>query len=215
MKIRTVDQLFDRIAEDQSWRKKEVSIFAAQAAGSRGAVQAALLRPMVAILYAHWEGFIKNSVHYYMLYLSSLNRPLNELRHEIAAVCMRNRIRAASPAQKIGPHIEVIRFLRDKGSEPANIPIRKDEIDTESNLSSSVLKDLLTSIGCSYSAYERYGDLIDDQLVSSRNKIAHGENYYIEMAEWEDLRQAIFSIMDDIAFQIVEAAEKKSYLAVE
>ncbi|WP_067899941.1 MAE_28990/MAE_18760 family HEPN-like nuclease [Nocardia vaccinii] len=213
MKIRTVDQLFDRIADDQAWRKKEMSIFAAQAAQSRGAVQAALIRPMVALLYAHWEGFIKNSIHFYLLYLSSLNLPLDDLRDEIVAVCMRNRIRAASPAQRIGPHVEVIRFLRKNGIEPATIPIKKEDIDTESNLSSPVLKDLLLSIGCIFTPYEKYRDLIDDQLVSARNKIAHGESHYIELSEWDDLRKDILMIMDDIALQIVDSANLKSYLA--
>jgi hypothetical protein len=33
------------------------------------------------------------------------------------------------------------------------------------------------------------------------------------MEQWEELRKEIFELMDQIAFQIVEAAEARSYLA--
>lgn len=212
MKIRTANELFDRIAADQAWRKKEVTIFAAQVSESRGVIRAALLRPAIALLYAHWEGFIKNTVHYYLVYLSEQKVPLDSLRDEIVARCMRARIGAAANSKRISPHIEVIKHFRDDGSNPARIPILRSDVDTASNLTFGVLTDLLSSIGCATDEYDSYEGLIDEHLVGSRNKIAHGESHYVEMEQWEELKREIFELMDLIAFQIVEAAEHKTYL---
>lgn len=212
MKIRTVDDLFDRISADQAWRKKEVSVFAAHADAQEGAVQKAMLRPLVAILYAHWEGFVRNVVYYYILYVSSQKLALGQLRVELAATCLRSSIRAAGPASRIGPHIEVVRAVREGADAPAQFPIGLREVETKANLSSKVLEDLLLSIGCDPGPYSEFADLIDQQLVDKRNRIAHGEDHYIELSEWSDLHSSVFSIMDSIAVQVIDAALARDYL---
>lgn len=213
MRIRTVNDLFDRIAEDQSWRKKEVSIFAQQVSESDVAVRPALLRPAVALLYAHWEGFIKNALFYYLVYLNDQKIPLKSLRAEIAARCVRGRISAAATVARISPHVEVISYIRSEEGNPARIPILRSDVDTGSNLTFEVLSDLLMSVALSSVEYLPFQGLVDEHLVGSRNKIAHGESHYIEMEQWVELRHEIFELMDQIAFQIVEAAESRAYLA--
>lgn len=209
--IRTADQLFERISDDFAWRQREIVLFNSRLKGDE--FEKTLLRSSVALLYAHWEGFVKNSCSYYLSFLASRRLSLQQLRPEIAALALRRRLREASEAKKIAIHVELVRDLRERAAERARIPTSGDAVRTESNLSSRVLTEILTSVGCDAVRYDKYSDLIDDQLVDSRNRIAHGDSSFIRRPEWEELSKQILWIMDDIATQLVNAAVEQTYYA--
>ena len=212
MKIRTAEELFDRISDDLVWRRRELVLYNSQLDKVNSEFSRALLRASVALLYAHWEGFIKNACHYYLCYLSVCNISFSQLIPELAAFALRGRISEAILAKKITMRAELVRDIRDRAQERAKIPNTRDAVRTESNLSYAVLTEILTSVGCDAERYAKYADLIDDQLVNSRNKIAHGENANIAWTEWQELSSQILWMMDDIATQLVNGAVERSYL---
>ena len=209
--IRTADLLFERISEDLAWRQREIVLFNSRLKNDE--FEKTLLRSSVALLYAHWEGFVKNACSYYLSFLASRRLSLQQLRPELAALALRKRLREAGESKKAAIHTELIRDVRERAAERARIPTSGDAIRTESNLSSRVLTEILTSLGCDASRYEIYSDLIDDQLVAARNRIAHGDNSYIRRSEWDDLSKQIFWMMDDIATQLLNAAVEQTYYA--
>ena len=213
MKIQTADLLFDRIADDLSWRKKEISVFASQVAHGSPDVKRALLRAGVAMLYAHWEGFVKNSCHWYLCFLASRRLTFQQARPELAALAIRGRLTSLEPSKRIQGHVDVVRMIREEATSRLSIPTDREDVRTESNLSYRVLMDLLTSIGCPTEAYEQYEDLIDENLVSSRNRVAHGEGAFIAETEWSDLRDKVVMLMDQVANQVIDAAANELYFA--
>ena len=58
-KIRTLTQLQEVLDADMGWRIKEISTFKLAAKADR-ANQKVFVRAGVALVYAHWEGFVKN-----------------------------------------------------------------------------------------------------------------------------------------------------------
>ncbi|WCS16764.1 MAE_28990/MAE_18760 family HEPN-like nuclease [Mycobacterium marinum] len=212
MKIRTQEELYDRIYDDLVWRRRELVLFNSQLDRVNSEFSRALLRGSVALLYAHWEGFIKNACHYYLCYLSTCDIPFSQLIPELAALALRGKISEAIFAKKIAMRAELVRHIRDRAQERARIPNSRDTVITESNLSYAVLTEILTSVGCDAERYADYADLIDDQLVNSRNKIAHGEYANIARTEWKELSSQVLWMMDDIATQLVNGAVERSYL---
>ncbi len=210
--VRTAEQLFDRIYDDLGWRRKELVLFNSRM--KRGdEFEKTLLRSSVALLYAHWEGFVKNACGLYLTFLASRRLSMQQLRPELAALALRRRLVEAAETKKVAIQAEMIRDLRERASERARIPTGGSSVRTESNLSSTVLADILTGVGCDYTRYEQYADLIDDQLVASRNRIAHGDNSYIRRPEWDELSRQILWIMEDIATQLLNAAVEETYFA--
>ncbi|MGX4712293.1 MAE_28990/MAE_18760 family HEPN-like nuclease [Rhodococcus sp. DMF-1] len=209
--IRTAEQLFERISEDLSWRQREIFLFNSRMKGDE--FERTLLRSSVALLYAHWEGFVKNACSYYLSYLASKRLSIQQLRPELAALALRRRIFEVSDTRKVQIQAEFVRDMRERSAERARIPTSGNAVRTESNLSSKVLTEILTSVGCDASRYEEFADLIDDQLVDARNKIAHGDESYIRRPEWDDLSKQVLWIMDDIATQLVNAAVLETYYA--
>lgn len=212
MKVRSAEQLQDMLAADLVWRKQEMANFRSQVAKAEYLIQRSLLRASVALLYAHWEGFVKNSVHAFRCYLAHQKPSYEKLRPEIAAMALRAKLDELGSTTRSKIHTEVISMIRENGSSRAKISTSKDKVDTGSNLNYRRLEDLLVSIGCDCDRYAIHEDLIDAELLGSRNSIVHGEDDYIRLTEWEDLREIIFGIMGDISNQIVNSAQFKLYL---
>ena len=69
MKIRTADQLQEVLDAEFSWRLKEIADIRSAAESAKLGSQKTLIRAGVALLYAHWEGFIKKSTTAYINYV--------------------------------------------------------------------------------------------------------------------------------------------------
>ena len=212
MKIRSKEALADRVYDDLSWRRKELSVFQGFVKKAEPHAQGALLRSSLALLYAHWEGSVKFNAHAYLCYLASLRLSFQQLRPELAAVALRARLNELTDSNKSELHTHVIQQIRDNGGERANVPSTREAIRTNSNLNFSTLCEILSSLGFDYSRYGDKADLIDEQLVAVRNRIAHGEEEYVRLTEWEEIKKNIFQVMEDIADQIVLGADNQTYL---
>jgi hypothetical protein len=90
----------------------------------------------------------------------------------------------------------------------------KDSVNTESNLSSKVLRNILAILGLDYSVYSTKEKLIDEKLVWSRNSIAHGEYLMVDVATYLELHEQIFALMTTLRNQIDNAATLRQYRAV-
>jgi len=58
-KPRTKDDLYHQLESGRTWRLKEISDLKTITLRSDSAAQKVLLRAMVAICYAHWEGYVR------------------------------------------------------------------------------------------------------------------------------------------------------------
>lgn len=213
MKIRTKEQLYELISEDLGWRRHELLTFQKQVSKADVAAQPALLRASVALLYAHWEGFVKNCCHWYLCYLAARRLTMQQLRPELAAIAARSGLQEALDTKSPAIHRDFIKSIRERASERAHIPTSRESVRTASNLSFEVLRDVLTSVGCDAERYTDMRDLINAELVAPRNRIVHGEADYVRLSEWEELRDAVLAIMDDIADQVIGSAVDETFFA--
>ena len=98
-----------------------------------------------------------------------------------------------------------------KLGERSTLPY-KGAIDTESNLSSTVLKEIIWCLGLDYSPYETSEKIIDFKLLGRRNFIAHGIVMPVDLAEYIDLHNRVITLMDIFKNQIENSAVTKSYI---
>ena len=86
----------------------------------------------------------------------------------------------------------------------------KNVIQT-SNLSSSVLREIVCMLGLDYSFYEPKNILIDEKLLKMRNEIAHGNYISIDQKEYDELYFKVIEMMDTFRNQIDNCAATKKY----
>ena len=85
-------------------------------------------------------------------------------------------------------------------------------IRTGGNPSTTVLKEILLSIGLDFTPYEMKKNYIDTDLLSNRHEIVHGERRYISEKEYDETVQHVVEIMEMMKVQILEAALNKNYM---
>lgn len=201
--IRTREALTDALAGDLAWRRKELADIKrlTKAAHSEKAV---LLRAGIALLYAHFEGFVQKAGRSYLEYVC-MQRPLNEeLCDSLIAVIVKNRLGGIADSRKASAFGDLVSFFRKDGQSRAKFPY-KTAIDTESNVSSSVLREIVWCLNLDYSPYETKQKLIDTRLLAKRNHIAHGKDVLVDEEDFESLHEEVIGMMTLLKNQIENA----------
>jgi hypothetical protein len=211
MKIRTLEQLSDKLSEELAWRKKELSILKSliDSKSFESAKRNALLRSGITMLYAHWEGFVKVAANSYVEFVAMQKLPYNQLANNFIALAMKDQLDQARETEKATIYNEVAEFFMTKLNDRS--VIKYEFRIATSNLSSSVFKEIMCMIGLDYSFYESKEVLIDEQLLKNRNIIAHGNYLDIDEKRYDEWHTKVIEMMDTLKNQIDNAASIKQY----
>jgi MAE_28990/MAE_18760-like HEPN len=210
--IRTLEQLSDNLSADLVWRKKELSDLKSliETAKMSSSKEKALLRSGITILYAHWEGFVKTAASNYLEYVAMKRLRYNELSSNFVALALKAKLSQANETNKATIFTEAIQFIRLQLEERSSVPYR-DVVQTGSNLSSSIFREIACILGIDYSFYETKQILIDEKLLARRNNIAHGEYLLLDKQDYLELHSQIIGMMDTFRNQIENCATCESY----
>jgi hypothetical protein len=213
--MRTKEELQQLIDNDLIWRRREafeLRVLISDTSENKSK-EAALLRAGVTILYAHWEGFIKKTGTLYLQFVSNQGHKGNELTSNFLALKFKNQIDSIFSSKKATSSHELIEYFCHKLDNKIKLP-KNGLLDTHSNLSSGVLKEINQSLGLNNYPYEIKKQLIDSKLLNQRNHIAHGNELNIEKNEFLELYDEIFNMMDEFRNQVQNAAATDNYLRV-
>ncbi|WP_448283504.1 MAE_28990/MAE_18760 family HEPN-like nuclease [Phormidesmis priestleyi] len=203
------------MAKDLVWRKKELAAVKALVENKSfsHSKHSALLRSGVALLYAHWEGFVKTAASSYLEYVSMQRLRYDELSSNFVALALKSKLKEATEANKATVFTEAIDFVRLQLNKRSSLQY-KDIIQTGSNLSSSILKDILCTLGIDGSVYATKQVVIDEKLLARRNRIAHGEYLLLDRESYIELHSQVIEMMQLFNDQIENCAALKSYCCI-
>ena len=214
MSIRTAEALYDSLAADLIWRKKELTVFKllTEEASPLSEKRRTLLRGAVALLYAHWEGFIKTASASYLEFVFFQRLAYRELAPNFLALSLRSLLRPAGASNRIGAHIAATEFFLRRLSERSSVPY-KNAISTQANLSSRILEEIIATLGLDFAPFATKEKLLDEGLLAHRNTIAHGEFLLISYEEYDDLSGHVLAMMEEFSTQIANAAVLRRFAA--
>ena len=214
MKIRSTSELSEILDKASAWRKKEISTLRILIEMQKNPYERKMLRRIaIPILYGHWEGFAKQAATSYLDLVIRQRHTYRELKSNFMAIAIRGKIRKAELSRSISPHIALVNTILDKLDTRIGFNSREN-IDTESNLSSCVLKNIFATIGIPYDSILAGKELlIDGSLLKNRNGIAHGEYIQIDADTYNQLHQLIIELIDHMKKVIENQAHTQAYLA--
>jgi hypothetical protein len=124
----------------------------------------------IPVLYAHWEGFVKEAVQMYIEYIEKLSIDPNEAHPTVFSFMLRKRLSSLIAQQSVERMAEFAAWVLANASAPLSFADKT--VETRSNLSYDALKDICDSVRVDVSAIESEKRKIN-ALVHRRNNIAH------------------------------------------
>ena len=210
MRIQTAEDLNDFLSAEIAWRKKELYDLRSLVLQNPQNARNSLIRSGVTALYAHWEGFVRASATAYLEYVARRKLTCHSLASNFLALALRPKLNQALTSSRIEAFVDVVEFLVEQISSTAKIEWR-GAINTKSNLSSKVFREILRMLGLDYSYYASKEKVIDEKLLRSRNNIAHGKNLTMDKESFLELHDEVWDLMNNLRNQIDNAAATGGY----
>jgi len=203
-RLHTQNQLQDFLDAELSWRVKEISALKTAVKSSPFIAEKTLIRASVALLYAHWEGFIKSSATAYVTYVNNQGLSYLELQTCFVVLGFKKTLHDVQQSKQSHLNTTLVDFLRDGLGEKSKLKI-DTAINTESNLSASVFENILQAVGFATTPYEAKANLIDESLLKRRNTIAHGEYIDVAKDDWAKLADEVLQMLRQFKTDIENA----------
>ncbi|MDH5561418.1 MAG: MAE_28990/MAE_18760 family HEPN-like nuclease [Deltaproteobacteria bacterium] len=211
MKIRTFDDFSNALDNCFGWRKKEILNCRVLIATKGGLPDKTLLRAGIPLLYAHWEGAIKESSKLLLSFINSQKIELKSLKTCFIYLAITRHISEILETKQSHVANSAIDLLTNRLNEKAFLQI-DGAIKTDSNLNSDLFENITNTIGIDHTKYKHYSNLIDLHLLKKRNEISHGENKQISQGDFMELSSKVLDILNLFKTDLENTAFTKSYL---
>lgn len=210
MKIRSADELEGLVSSEYAWRRKELTNLRGIAFSARNSARKNLLRSLIPILYAHWEGFVKKVSIAKLTYLVSKGLKYKDLNESFMAFAAFEAFGGQIPVNRFEAISKIAKG--DIGLDSSMQISPEKYIDTKSNLNSEVLREISLKVGVDYSLFVLKENLIDEKFLGLRNKICHGERVDVTSLEFDSLYAEVIDLIVLFKNQILNSVYAKSYL---
>ncbi|WP_003539895.1 MAE_28990/MAE_18760 family HEPN-like nuclease [Desulfotomaculum nigrificans] len=212
MKIKTIEKLQDKLDEDLSWRKKELLEF--KHIINSGEHESVMVRAGIALLCAHFEGFIRLASNFYVVFVSYKKVPCKEIKNNFLVLRLKKKFTECGKTEKVSVHKSLFEKLEQIQEEHFFVKYSDNDriISTESNPTFEVLCEIMESIGLEFLPFESKRNYIDFNLLKNRHEIVHGERTNLTKNDFMDTFDIIMGIMEDFKDIILNAAEDELYL---
>jgi hypothetical protein len=211
MKLRTTNLLLTHLDDEMAWRVKEMAALRSAVRTAAGTDRETYIRAGVAMLYAHWEGFVKGAANAYVAYLAHRADRNRDLKPCFVALGMKGALEKAGDSSKSAASVLAVSNLLAELDNPVKLP-KSDALSAQSNLSSAVFVNITGWIGIDPTMYSTRFNLIDETLLQTRNGIAHGQYLAIDKGRFESLADDVLELLRWFKTDIENAAVTKAYL---
>ena len=220
--------LEDLLIEDWTWRKKEISDLILIAEKEENVV---LLKSIILLLYAHWEGYIKKTSKSYVKFIAENKFKFSDLTENFKAISLKGLSREvlnSNDTLNLSNELKLILKYKKLDNYTFDKLIKidlenekeKGLIDTRNNLDPAVFKSILEIIGLSYKKqYETREKFIQNHLLANRNSISHGnkgllidDGFQLEILSIRNLRDIVVSIIENFRDEILEYSKENYFL---
>lgn len=205
-------------------RKNELNSFLNFVKLNNKELNKTLEKSFVLLLYANWEGYIKDSVSKYLIYISNKNIKIADLEDNFKIINLKLLLKNYTIEKNIYQEIllnqklEKIKYnkfkidLVDKNGEY----YEKYILAIESNLKYKKYMNITKMIAYDFEDDLNILKLNLDKLIHNRNAIAHTgkeakEESYLEIEDLENMNDSIVSEMENFKKYLQHIIKEKKY----
>lgn len=207
----TDHDLAAQLTQDINWRIREISDLKSAVLGADSIARPVLLRSIVAIGYAHWEGHVRFSANKFLTHVALRKLPFAVLQRQFLRNDFLPRLATIGNKSITERGQLVDQILVGESNRFARV--NESLINTRANLNFEVLIDICTICGIDLAVFAGQETFIDILLLKRRNAIAHGEDTLIDIGELNDLSDGVVALMRTFSNELQSSAYLESYRA--
>jgi hypothetical protein len=200
-----------QITEDRSWRLKEISDLKTAVIRADVNLSRVLLRALVTICYAHWEGYVRFAARKYLEHVALRKFQYKDLDRQFLRNYFLPRLAALSTsktsmAERCALVDEVLNSSDRRFSR-----VNENLVSTKANLSFDVFTDICLVCGAPTLAFADKATFIDVLLLKRRNAIAHGEDTFVGIEDLDELTSETMAMMRAFGDALENQVSLKAY----
>ncbi|MCA3642835.1 MAG: hypothetical protein IOC63_13415 [Methylobacterium sp.] len=202
-----------QITEDRNWRIKEISDLKAAIRRGDDHLQRVLLRALVTICYAHWEGYVRFSARKYLEHVALRRFKFGELDRQFFRNYFLPRLGALSNSKSgIAERCALVDEILNS-SDHRFSRINEDLVNTKANLNFDVFSDICLVCGVPAEPFAQSSTFIDLVLLKRRNAIAHGEDTLVALQDLDQIVNDTIGLMRAFGDALENHVVLKTYKA--
>lgn len=184
-----------QITEDRSWRLKEISDLKAAIIRADDNLRRVLLRALITICYAHWEGYVRFAARKYLEHVALRKLQYGDLDRQFLRNYFLPRLAALSTSKSsITERCALVDEILSS-SDRRFSRINEDLINTRANLNFDVFTDICLVCCIPIQSFAEKATFVDVVLLKRRNAIAHGEDTFVGIEDLDGLTNETVAIM--------------------
>lgn len=212
-KARTESDLSAQLDADFTSRLRELSDLKRAIRDADPNTQQVLLKALVAISYAHWEGHVKFAASKYFEYVALRRLPYTSLQQQFYVNSFLVRLGAfVANRPSLKSRCDLISDALNPGGASFS-QAHPDLVNTGSNLKFEILQNICLVCGIDSAIFQPYETFIDVVLLRRRNSIAHGDESVVGVHEVDELIDGVVELMRLFRNQVENKVYTKAYLA--
>lgn len=202
-----------QITQDRSWRLKEISDLKAAILRADDNLRRVLLRALITICYAHWEGYVRFAARKYLEHVALRKLHYGDLDRQFLRNYFLPRLAALSTSRStIAERCTLVDEIL--GSSERRFSRVNDElINTKANLNFDVFTVICWVCGVPTRPFADKTTFIDVVLLKRRNAIAHGEDTFVAIEDLDELVNETVAIMRAFGDALENHVYLKNYKA--
>lgn len=211
-KPRTAGQLLDALDGAYSWRVQELSVIRSAIAKSSGISSSALVRAGIPILYAHWEGFVKQSTIHFADFITMQKFTYADLAVSFSGLRAHHYVTTMADVKKmIFTPSNLLHAIHAIEEDKVTLTLRPF-LENVGNLSFDLFNEIISFLCLPVTNYLPFKPLIDESLLATRNRIAHGEYLALDHSGYEALQTETLLLIRMFKTDLENSAVSGGYL---
>lgn len=143
-----------------------------------GELEATGIAAAIPLLYAHWEGYVRESIQLYLDYIEQCNMRFRDLDLAALAFAWDSELRKLSGGHNHAKAAAFLLFGSSNWSKPVKFGDIERAVDLKSNAGSKVIASLANQLCVDLQSIQAMGAHLDD-FVEVRNRIGHGKTFKV------------------------------------
>lgn len=184
-----------QITDDRNWRIKEISDLKSAIRRGDANLRKVLLRALITLSYAHWEGYVKFAAKKYLDYVALRKYAYGNLNKQFLRNLFLPRLGAMYNARiNVAERVSLIDEILNSADQRFS-QVNEDLVNTKANLNFEVFSEVCIICDVPLQGFAEKSTFIDVVLLKRRNAIAHGENTLIGLDDLDAICEETISLM--------------------